>query len=69
MPQTTLDAAAAVTSQKIWVYYAESKVLVPGAPFSSQHKASSALSISRVTIRKKLNTGIPHNNYLFYSNS
>lgn len=67
LPKATLDAAALVNSDPVWVYYEDSKELFNKTPISSKRQTAKAIGISYKSVIKYLDSGKPFKGYLLYS--
>lgn len=67
LPRTTLNAAALVNSDPVWVYYADSKKLFYNTPISSKRQTAKTIGISYNSVVKYLDSGKSFKGYLLYS--
>lgn len=67
LPRTTLNAAALVNSDPVWVYYADSKKLFNNTPISSKRQTAKTIGISYNSVVKYLDSGKSFKGYLLYS--
>jgi group I intron endonuclease len=67
LPPFTLEAARLIKGKKIYVYYADNLSLVNNSPFLSIRETVNCLPISAVTLKSKLDKGIPFKGYYYFS--
>lgn len=67
LPKATLDAAALVNSNLVWVYNAETKTLLKESPISSKRQTAKILGISYNSVVKYLDTDKSFKGFLMYS--
>jgi group I intron endonuclease len=63
----TLDAARLIRGKKIYVYEGDNLSLVNNSPFLSIRETVKYLPISNVTLKSKLDKGIPFKGYYYFS--
>jgi group I intron endonuclease len=68
LSSVTLEAARLVRGKRIYVYSADNNSLVNNSPFLSIRETVNYLPISTVTLKSKLDKGVPFKGFFYYSN-